>query len=86
MTMLHRIKEFLDKRPDSISGSDQTTPYRFWQDTGIGRDTAYRMYGDPTYIPSSKALNKICEAYNLQPGEFLYYVPDNEVLDTSDDP
>jgi Cro/C1-type HTH DNA-binding domain len=77
MTMLNRIKEFLDNRPDPISGASQTSPYRFWQDTGIGRDTAYRMYNDPTYIPTSGALNKICEAYRMQPGDFLCWVPDS---------
>jgi hypothetical protein len=75
--MLNRIKEFLDNRPDPISGAGQTSPYRFWQDTGIGRDTAYRMYNDPTYIPASGALNKICEAYRMQPGDFLFWVPDS---------
>lgn len=78
MTMLNRIKDFLDNRPDPISGADQTTPYRFWQDTGIGRDTAYRMYNDPAYIPASAALNKICEAYRIQPGDFLFWTPDNQ--------
>jgi hypothetical protein len=80
MTMLNRIKDFLDNRPDPISGADQTTPYRFWQETGLGRDTAYRMYNDPTYIPSSSALNKICSTYGLQPGDFLHWIPDSDSI------
>ncbi len=76
--MLNRIKQFLDSRPDPISGTEYTSPYRFWQDTGIGRDTAYRMYNDPTYVPTSKALNKICSAYRIQPGTFLIWEPDDE--------
>lgn len=76
--MLNRIKEFLDNRPDPISGAEYTSPYRFWQDTGVGRDTAYRMYNDPTHIPTSKALNKICSAYKIQPGTFLVWEPDDE--------
>ena len=82
MTMLNRIKEILDQRPDPASGAEQTTPYRFWQETGLGRDTAYRMYNDPTYIPSGSALNKICETYKWQPGEFLYWEPDDLVEET----
>ncbi|NJR55412.1 MAG: helix-turn-helix transcriptional regulator [Acaryochloris sp. CRU_2_0] len=74
--MLNRIKEFLDNRPDPLSGSGKTTPYRFWQESGIGRDTAYRMYNDPTYIPGSGALSKICVTYGLQPGDFLIYRQD----------
>lgn len=77
MTVLNRIKEFLDNRPDPVSGTEYTSPYRFWQDTGIGRDTAYRMYNDSTYIPTSKALNKICSAYKIQPGAFLLWEPDD---------
>ncbi len=78
MTVLNRIKEFLDSRPDPVSGSEHTSPYRFWQETGIGRDTAYRMYNDPEYIPTSKALNKICSTYKIQPGAFLLWESDDE--------
>ncbi|ABW31521.1 helix-turn-helix domain-containing protein [Acaryochloris marina] len=81
--MLNRIKELLDNRPDPVSGTDKTTPYRFWQDTGVGRDTAYRMYNDPTYIPTSSALNKICEAYKIQPGDFLAWEPDSLSQDSA---
>lgn len=77
MTVLNRIKEFLDARPDPIGGTEYTSPYRFWQQTGIGRDTAYRMYNDPTYIPTSKVLNKICNTYKIQPGSFLVWEPDD---------
>lgn len=77
MTVLNRIKKFLDNRPDPVNGTEYTSPYRFWQDTGIGRDTAYRMYNDSTYIPTSKALNKICNAYKIQPGAFLVWEPDD---------
>lgn len=77
--MLNRIKEFLDNRPDPVSGTEYTSPYRFWQETGIGRDTAYRMYNDPTYIPTSKVLNKICSTYRIQPGTFLIWEPDDDL-------
>jgi len=76
--VLNRMKKFLDSRPDPVSGTEHTSPYRFWQETGIGRDTAYRMYNDPAYIPTSKALNKICSTYKIQPGAFLTWEPDDE--------
>lgn len=75
--MLNRIKEFLDARPDPISGTEYTSAYRFWQETGIGRDTAYRMYNDSTYIPTSKVLNKICNTYKIQPGSFIVWEPED---------
>ena len=36
------------------------------------------MYNDPTYIPTSKVLNKICNTYKIQPGAFLVWEPDDE--------
>ncbi len=67
--MKNRIRQFIEKRG--------ITRYRFWQDTGLGRDTAYRMCNDPGYIPTKSALDKICSAYRVQPGEFLEWLPDS---------
>ena len=61
--MFNRIKDFVDQRG--------ITRYRFWQDTNLGRDTAYRLYNDPSYIPTGAVLDKICSTYKMQPGEFL---------------
>ena len=66
--MLNRIHEFIQNRGISR--------YRFWQDTQLGRDTAYRLCNDPTYIPTGAVLEKICSAYKLQPGEFLEWFDD----------
>jgi hypothetical protein len=43
------------------------TRYRFWQDTGLSRATAYRLCDDPAYIPTGDVIEKICRAYNWQP-------------------
>ncbi|BAY50477.1 hypothetical protein SAMD00079811_81060 (plasmid) [Scytonema sp. HK-05] len=67
--MLNNIKQFIDSRGISR--------YRFWQDTGLGRDTAYRLCNDPTYIPTGGVLDKICATYKVQPGELLTWVPDD---------
>lgn len=69
--MLNKIQEFID--------SQGISRYRFWKDTGLGRDTAYRLCNDPTYVPTGNVLNKICEAYRVQPGEFLVWSPDTSV-------
>ena len=61
--MLNRINDFVDQRGISR--------YRFWQDTSLGRDTAYRLYNYPSYIPTGAVLDKICSTYKMQPGEFL---------------
>lgn len=61
--MLNRIHQFIQNRG--------ITRYRFWQDTQLGRDTAYRLCNDPSYIPTGNVLDKICSTYKIQPGEFL---------------
>ncbi|MBW4617373.1 MAG: helix-turn-helix transcriptional regulator [Desmonostoc vinosum HA7617-LM4] len=33
---------------------------------------------DPTYIPSSKILEALCETYKIQPGEILEWFPAQE--------
>ena len=64
--MKNKIKQFLDIRG--------ITPYRFRQDTGIAQRTAYDLYNKPEQLPSSTVLEKICSAYEVQPGELLEWV------------
>ncbi len=64
----NRIKPLLDQR--------NITRYRFWKDTGLSRATAYRLCDDPSYIPTGEVIEKICRAYNWQPGDFIIYEPD----------
>lgn len=64
--MKHKIAEFIK--------SKGITPYRFWKETGLSRPTAYRLCGDATYLPSGEVLEKICDAYKIQPGEILEWV------------
>jgi len=63
----NRVGEFVKKR--------EITPYRFWKDTGLSRPTAYRVCSDPDYPLAGDVLGKICDAYSIQPGEILYWVP-----------
>lgn len=70
MPVLNTIKNFIDNR--------QISRYRFWQDTGLGRDTAYRLCNDPTYVPTGNVLEKICATYGVQPGDLLTWIPDSD--------
>ena len=63
----NRIKELVD--------SKGITPYQFRKDTGLATNTAYNLYNDPDYIPGSSAMTKICEAYGVQPGDLIVYLP-----------
>ena len=49
------------------------TKYRFWKDTGLSRDTAYKLYNKPEYIPKKHVMEKLAETYGWQPGQYLYY-------------
>lgn len=71
--MRNKIKEFLDQRPDPVTGKSGTSAYRFWKETSLSRPTAYRLVADPTYIPSGDVLDKICSTYHVQPGELLVW-------------
>lgn len=73
--MKNRIKQFLDRRPDPVTGNSGTSAYRFWKETNLSRPTAYRLVADPTYIPSGEVLDKICSTYHIQPGELLVWFP-----------
>ena len=68
--MQNKIKKFIDERGVSR--------YKFWQETKLGRDTAYRLCNDPNYIPTGNVLDKICATYKIQPGELLVWLPDED--------
>lgn len=68
--MQNQIKKFIEGKGISR--------YKFWQDTKLGRDTAYRLCNDPSYIPTGSVLDKICTTYKVQPGELLVWLPDDE--------
>lgn len=61
----NRIHEFLQERSLSV--------YAFWKKTGLAQRTAYDLNNDPTYVPGGDVLAKICEAFDCQPGELIYW-------------
>ncbi len=64
--MRNKIKQFLDSRG--------ITRYQFWKATGVAQRTAYDLYENPKQLPSSTVLTKICDTYEVQPGELLEWI------------
>jgi DNA-binding Xre family transcriptional regulator len=69
MPVKNKIKIFLDNRG--------ITPYQFRKTVGIAQRTAYDLYNNPEQLPSSTVLSKICDTYEIQPGELLEWVKQN---------
>lgn len=70
MAVKNTIRSFLDAR--------EITPYRFQKDTGVSVRTAYDLCNNPEQLPSSSVLSKICNTYEIQPGEILVWEPVEE--------
>lgn len=70
--MINKIKPFLQ--------SKGITPYRFQRDVAIAQRTAYDLYNNPTQLPSSNVLSKICDAYRIQPGEIIEWIDPSQNL------
>jgi DNA-binding Xre family transcriptional regulator len=68
MTVQNRLKAFIKERG--------ITTYKFRQDVGVAQSTAYDLVDNPSRIPNADVLNRICEAYRIQPGEVLEWIPD----------
>jgi DNA-binding Xre family transcriptional regulator len=66
MAVRNKIKDFLDERG--------ITPYQFERQVKIAHRTAYDLYNNPTQLPSSAVLTKICDTYKVQPGILLEWV------------
>lgn len=70
MSVKNKIKKFLYERG--------ITAYQFRKDVGIAQRTAYDLYNNPDQLPSSTVLSKICDTYEVQPGEVLEWIPKSE--------
>lgn len=64
----HTLREFIKKHSKS--------PLAFSRETTISKTIVYRYLKDDTYIPTGIVLQKICSRYNVQPSEFLVFIPD----------
>ncbi len=47
------------------------------QKKGIGQATALSAWNDPFWLPNASTLQLICKAFNIQPGDFLFYLEDD---------
>jgi DNA-binding Xre family transcriptional regulator len=70
MPVKNCIKEFVD--------SKGITVYQFRKDTGIAQRTAYDLYNNPWQLPNASVLTKICDAYEVQPGSLLVWIPQKQ--------
>ncbi|MEM7578287.1 MAG: helix-turn-helix transcriptional regulator [Cyanobacteria bacterium P01_A01_bin.80] len=63
MPVINNLKLFLEKRGITV--------YRFREDCKISNTTAYNLCNKPEQVPHPGVLNKICDFYEIQPGEIL---------------
>ena len=74
MGLRHHLNDYLS----SEEGDGKITAYRLAQETGIGRNTIYRICGSPEKSFSWAVLAKLCAALDLQPGELLSFESEGE--------
>lgn len=71
MKVINRIKEFADSRG--------LTAYALWKATNLSEPTVYRLYKDPTLIPSGKVLEGLAEAFpDTTPNDWLRFEREQE--------
>ena len=71
MAVRNRLKAEIESR--------KWTKYRFWKETKLARVTAYKLIDNPWHNVTAEVIDSVCKALNMQPGEWLQYVPDEEV-------
>lgn|GEM_PF-1466317 len=71
MTVVNKIQEFIN--------SKNISKYKFMKDTGVAQRTAYDLCNNPAQLPSPDVLRKICNTYQIQPGEILEWLPYKEL-------
>ncbi len=75
--MLNRIKEFADSRG--------LTAYALWKATTLSEPTVYRLYNDPSLVPSGKVLEGFAVAFpDTTPNDWLKF--ESEGKDNGDRP
>lgn len=74
MAIVNNLKKVIaDKRPEL------TSRYKFWKKSGLAQDTAYRLWSDRLYVPGQEVMDAVCSQLDLQPGEWLQYIPDEDI-------
>ncbi|MFK0734498.1 MAG: helix-turn-helix domain-containing protein [Gloeotrichia echinulata HAB0833] len=70
MPMINVLRDFL-----ATKGVE--TAYQFHKKTGLPQATAYRLFNKRNVYPDQKTQEIICRVFDVQPGEFLRYEPDD---------
>ena len=68
MAVKNTLKQLMD--------SKGKTRYWLWKQTGLAQNTAYRLYDDEDYVPGAEVMDAVCEALQVQPGEWIKWVPE----------
>lgn len=50
--------------------------YKLMKLTGLASGTCLKIFNNPYYVPDFKVMNLLCDFFDLQPGDFLYYERD----------
>jgi DNA-binding Xre family transcriptional regulator len=66
MVLKNRVKEFTESRGITV--------YKFIQQTGIAMSTGYKLSRNPNHLPSITVLETICDRYEIQPNEIVYWI------------
>lgn len=67
-----RCRHFFEARWPT-GDSLEINPYKLKVLTGLGQGTCLKIFNDLYYVPDLGVMNTLCERFNLQPGDFLYY-------------
>lgn len=70
MPMINVLRDFL-----ATKGVE--TAYQFHKKTGLPQATAYRLFNKRNVYPDQKTQEIVCRVFDVQPGEFLRYEPDD---------
>jgi len=80
MAVKHCIPRILEERCRHFfeakwSGENplEINPYKLRVLTNLGQGTCLKIFNDPYYVPDMGVMNTLCEFFDLQPGDFLYY-------------
>jgi predicted DNA-binding transcriptional regulator AlpA len=69
MKVLNRLKEFAD--------SKGLTAYALWKATRLSEPTIYRLYSNPSLVPSGKVLEGLADGFpDTEPNDWLKFVTD----------
>jgi hypothetical protein len=67
-----RCRHFFESRWPTESPLE-INPYKLRVLTRLGQGTCLKIFNDLYYVPDAGVMDTLCEYFDLQPGDFLYY-------------